>query len=79
MLCVHVCVSCHVFSIVRGRMERCQWVCMSVFFVCLSVSHHILIFAFDFVRSPGLPVITVGYFVRFDVLWAAKTLSTLGN
>lgn len=46
--------------------------------VCVC-THHILIFALDFVRSPGLPVITVGYFVRLDVLWAADTLCTLGN
>lgn len=47
--------------------------------VPMCVSHHILIFSLDFVCSPGLPVITVGYFVRLDVLWAADTLCTLGN
>lgn len=49
--------------------------------VCVTrcVSHHIIIFALDFVGSPGFPVITVGYFVGLDVLWAADTLCTLGN
>lgn len=47
--------------------------------VPMRIPHHILIFALDFVCSPGLPVITVGYFVRLDVLWAADTLCALGN
>lgn len=55
-------------------MDAYAYVCVPV-----QVSHHILIFALDFVCSPGLPVITVGYFVRLDVLWAADTLCTLGN
>lgn len=45
----------------------------------ISSENHILIFALDFVRSPGLPVITEGYFVGLDVLRAADTLCTLGN
>ena len=48
-------------------------------FVSLRVSHHILILALDFVCSPALPLITVGYFVGLDVFWAAKTLCALGN
>lgn len=48
-------------------------------FVCPCSSHHILVFAPDFVGSPGLPVIAVGYFVRLDVLGTAKTLGSLGN
>lgn len=47
--------------------------------MCPRSSHHILVFAPDFVRSPGLPVIAVGYFVRLDVLGAAKPLGSLGN
>lgn len=47
--------------------------------MCPCSSHHVLVFAPDFGRSPGLPVIAVGYFVRLDVLGAAETLGSLGN
>lgn len=48
-------------------------------FVSPCASHHVVVFASDFVRSPGLPVIAVGHFVRLHVLGAAKTLGSLGN
>lgn len=79
--CGHVCIFVCVLQSERlkgksGEMTVGVYAC-----VCVSTcsSHHILIFALDFVRSPGLPVITVGYFVRLDVLWAPDTLCTLGN
>lgn len=78
--CVHGCL-CVTDWVAKGKKRwHYHGVCVPVFlFPCVRLTHHILIFALDFVCSPGLPIITVGYFVRFDILWTADSLCTLGD